>query len=339
MKSNHSTKQKKSRLHPSAPSLSKRVLTPPRVLSFVALLAMGVGVVLWKIPAENAETKAATLEENIPTKRVVAIDREQALEIRRKLLTEVESKGLATLDMIDESWPETLRRSLRRDILEHHGMQHPLESLEWLAQHPKIEGSGPLGVELSFSLHARAGGEAGKAESWQQALGRLDRIATHGTAREHLAYLQTALAAMRTSALLPFSAKEINAMKLRPDAKAVALASLGDLRSGLDLLRPGGVDYPAAHLATREWLTMGKAPLSLSETANRLLTYTAAGELGPAEVARTLRHPNLDRSLALWLKSQAASTARDETLREIAADIALSDPSFAQALIKYSPSR
>lgn len=299
--------------------------------AFVALVAAGVVVTRWMNPAES---QTAAMEESVPAKRVVALDREQVLEIRRKLLAAVESKGLAALEMIDESWPETLRRSLRRDMLEHYGTKHPLESLEWLAQHPKIEGSGPLGVELSFSLHARAGGEAGKAEPWQEALGRLDRIATHGTSREHFAYLQSALASMRTKALLPFSAKEINAMKLRSDVKAVALAGLGDLRSGLDLLQPGGADYPAANLATQQWLTLGKMPLSFTETANRLLNLAPPGEQGAVEVARSLRHPHLDRNIALWLRDQPAGAARDEVLHEIAADISRSDPSFAKAILQ-----
>lgn len=334
MKSKHPKMKKNSRTDTSAPAVSQRWLTLPRMGTFVALVAAGVVVTRWQNPAKNGESHAAAMQENIPAKRVEALDREKALEIRRKLMAALESKGLAALEMIDESWPETLRRSLRRDMLEHHGMKHPLESLEWLAKHPKIEGSGPLGVELSFSLHARAGVEASKAESWQEALGRLDRIATHGTSREHFAYLQTALTSMRTKTLLPFSAKEIQAMKLRPDVKAVALAGLGDLRSGLDLLQPGGADYPAAHLATQQWLTLGKMPLSFTETANRLLSLAPQVERGAAEVARSLRHPHLDRNIALWLRDQPAGSSRDEVLNEIAADISRSDPSFAKAILQ-----
>jgi hypothetical protein len=196
-----------------------------------------------------------------------------------------------------------------------------------------------LGVELSSSLHSRAGQQAGSSEPWQTALGRLDLIVAHGTQREHLAYLQSSLAAMRSAALLPFSAKEIHSMKLSPSTKAVALASLGDLRSGLDLLKPGGADYPAAHLATREWLTRGRMPLSFSETVNRLVALAPLGAEGPAEVARSLRHPSLDRDIALWLRTQPAGPTRDEVLVEIASDISISDPSFAKAILQTPSSK
>ncbi len=136
---------------------------------------------------------------------------------------------------------------------------------------------------------------------------------------------------MRSAGELPFTAKEIHSKQMRPEVKAVALASLGDLRGGLDLLRP---DYAAAHLATREWLTLGRLPISFSETANRLLAFAPPGEAGPAEVARSLRHPSLDRALALWLRSQPVGAPRDELLNEIAADISISDPSFARALLQ-----
>jgi hypothetical protein len=254
--------------------------------------------------------------------------------LRRELLAEVETHGLAALAKIDPTWPDSLRRSLRRQMLEHHGIHHPLESLDWLAEHPRVEGSGPLGVELSFSLHSRAGHQAGSSEPWQTAFQRLDRIATHGTQREHLAYLQSSLVAMRSAALLPFTAKEIHSMRLNPQTKAVALASLGDLRGGLDLLQPGGPDYAAAHLATREWLIFGRLPASFTETANRLLALAPPGQEGAAEVARSLRHPNLDRNIALWLRDQSAGPARDEVLGEIASDISISDPSFAKAILQ-----
>ena len=260
---------------------------------------------------------------------------EQAL--RRALLEWVEKDGLEALARIDVSWPAPLRNRLRRDMLEHHGIQAPLESLDWLARHPKIDGAGPLGVELTASLHSRAGEQAGSLEPWQTAFERLDRIASHGTVREHLAYLQSALTAMRSEGVAPFTAGEIRAMRLRPATKAVALASLGDLGGGLELLQPAGPDYPVAHLAAREWLTLGMVPLSLTETANRLLSFAEPGEEGPAQVVRTLRHPHLDRSLALWLRSHPAGPARDAMMEEIVADISLHDPSFARALLQESP--
>ena len=280
-----------------------------------------------KAPADVRTKTAARATKAPPTP-------EEARDLRRELLAEVEANGLAALSLIDESWPDSLRRSLRQAMLEHHGIEHPLESLDWLAKHPRIEGSGPLGVELSHSLHARAGNEAGKSEPWQTAFERLDKIASHGTSREHLAYLQSALVAMRSAAVLPFTAKEIHSMRLSPQIKAVALASLGDLRGGLEFLQPGGTDYPAAHLAAREWITLGRLPLSFTETANQLLALAPPGEGAAAEVARSLRHPSLDRTIALWLRSQAADAARDQTLHEIAAEIAHSDPSFASALLR-----
>jgi hypothetical protein len=52
------------------------------------------------------------------------------------------------------------------------------------------------------------------------------------------------------------------------------------------------------------------------------------------QVAQTLRHPSLDRAIAVWLRSHPAGPGRDEILNEIAAEIALSDPSFASALLQ-----
>lgn len=313
--------------------LSIRTLSRPLPAGFLVLVALLFVVLHWNNSANHGNS-AAPSPEISPSINRKPLDPEQAREVRRALLAEVETHGLATLDKIDESWPDSLRRSLRRDLLEHHGIRHPLESLEYLAKHPRIEGSGPLGVELSSSLHSRAGVQAGTTEPWQTAFARLDRIATHGTPREHLAYLQSALASMRSAALLPFTAKDIHSTQLPPQVKAVALASLGDLRGGLDFLQPGGTDYPAAHLATREWLTLGKLPASFSETANRLLALAPPGEKGAAEVARSLRHPSLDRNIALWLRDQSAGTARDEVLDEIASDISISDPSFAKAILR-----
>lgn len=312
-----------------------RTLTWKLPAGLIAMAVLVFAVVHWRKSTEIADSSATTPRpEAAPSAGAPPPTREEEQIIRRELLAEVETHGLAALSKIDATWPGSFRRSLRRQLLEHHGIHHPLESLDWLAEHPRIEGSEPLGVELSSSLHARAGYQAGKTEPWQAAFQRLDRIAAHGTPREHLAYLQSSLAAMRSAALLPFTAKEIHSMKLLPTTKAVALAGLGDLRSGLDLLKPGGVDYPAAHLATREWLTLGKLPLSFTETANRLLTYAPPSERGAVEVARSLRHPSLDRNIALWLRDQPTSSARDEGLAEIAADISISDPSFAQAILQ-----
>jgi len=321
--------------HPVMPLRSFESIRWPVPAGLLAMALLLFAAVHWRQSTQDAALSSTThRQERAAGTGPAPPTQEEAQAIRRQLLAGVETQGLAALSMIDQSWPDSLRRSLRRGILEHHGIQHPLESLDWLARHPRIEGSGPLGVELSSSLHARAGQQAGAAEPWQTAFERFDRIAGHGTQREHLAYLQSALAAMRSAALVPFTAKEIHSMRLRPEVKAVALASLGDLPSGLDFLQPGGGDYSAAHLATREWLTLGRTPVSLTEMANRLLAYAPPGEEGAAEVARSLRHPSLDRNLALWLRSQPTGSARDEVLGEIAADISISDPSFARALLQ-----
>ena len=104
----------------------------------------------WQKSKGKANSSATTPnQELVPRAGSAAPTPQEAQALRRELLAEVETKGLAALSRIDATWPDSLRKSLRRQMLEHHGIHHPLESLDWLVKNPRIEGSEPLGVELT----------------------------------------------------------------------------------------------------------------------------------------------------------------------------------------------
>jgi len=300
-----------------------------RIALTLATLAFTATLIIWK---HSPARPSAPTPKSPPEIQASATPFHPEREAQR-LRNALQSQGLAALDLITAEMPGTFRNQIRQELLETHGRSRPLEVLDWLAAHPSIPGSGPWGVELTASLHTRAGASAGSTEDWSTALTRLAKISTHGTQREHMAYAAACLDALAPHASPPFTADSLLALDLPPAVSAPALASLGEVRRALDLLPPTPDNLEAAQLSVRRWLSLGLSHPPTEEICTRLLAFTNRDDAATATVARTLRHPLRDTSIATWLISCPPGPNRDQILREIATEIAHFDPTLADTYL------